>query len=782
VRAGWLLAVMAVGLIPWTGAAAGKQATKIALAAGGHTEYVIVIADHARVTHTHAAQELARFLGEITGADFPVMEEGQYRQSLTSPLSRGERGKPAIFVGLSAAARKAAPDATLRGLGHDGLVIRTVGDDLLLYGGEPRGTLYAVYTFLEDYLGCRWWTSTESTIPKRDTIILPALNDRQVPVLEYREPFFFDAFDGDWAVRNKANGASERLSAEQGGKITYQGFVHTLDQLAGPKEFFATHPEWFAMREGKRTSGYTQNCLTNEALKRHVAQRVLEWLRANPTVNIVSVSQNDNGDYCQCPQCTALDKKEGSHAGSLLHFVNYVARAVAKEFPNVAIDTLAYQYTRKPPKYVRPDPNVIVRLCSIECNFAQPLTHPSNKAFYNDLVGWNKICKRLYVWDYVTNFSHYLRPQPNVFVIGPNVKTFVAHGVKGLFEQGSYQSPGGDMAPLKAWVLAHMLWNPERDPNALIKEFLNGYYGAAGPYVGRYLDLLHRDVTGQNHYYGCFDDVQSSFPTYRTMKRAEALFRQAQAAVAGQPTLEKRLRMAHLALTYTWLHRVDLQVMAEAEGYAWCEGNDPANAGKAIALVCQENGITRVAESRPLDVTPYLTDYRKASKPAGYEQVKGLIDLQDYRFVLRQPVTHAVADPTASDGMTAVTPGKESEDCEVQTSIRFHPGNGIANRYRAFVVVKALLEPGATGTAFRIGLFHRAQDEDILVHDIKTEQVKSGEWQTWEYGVVDLRQFQRRGAHLWVAPQANPGVKSVAVDRFFLVPVDRPAAQSMESR
>jgi hypothetical protein len=66
----------------------------------------------------------------------------------------------------------------------------------------------------------------------------------------------------------------------------------------------------------------------------------------------------------------------------------------------VAIDTLAYEYTRQPPRHVQPRPNVIIRLCSIECDSAHPLPAPSNRKFADDIRGWSKICQRLYIWDY----------------------------------------------------------------------------------------------------------------------------------------------------------------------------------------------------------------------------------------------------------------------------------------------------------------------------------------------------------------------------------------------
>ena len=89
------------------------------------------------------------------------------------------------------------------------------------------------------------------------------------------------------------------------------------------------------------------------------------------------------------------------------------------------------------------------RLCSIECNFLRPLTDPSNAAFTTDIVNWNKISDRLYIWDYVVDFHAWLMPWPNYFVLAPNIRFFRDHGVKGIFEEGNYKSYGGDLEAMK---------------------------------------------------------------------------------------------------------------------------------------------------------------------------------------------------------------------------------------------------------------------------------------------------------------------------------------------
>ncbi|KPL24425.1 MAG: hypothetical protein AMJ75_03735 [Phycisphaerae bacterium SM1_79] len=519
------------------------QVDALTIAQDGEARAVIIIAPDSSEPEKHAAAELAEFLKQITGGKFEI-------------LHKDAPGQSRILVGLKAA-NLTAVDFYTDGLGSDGIIIRTLGKDLVLVGGEPRGTLYAVYTFLEDHVGCRWWSSKVSTIPKKPTLKVGELNIRHVPPLEYRESFWFDAFDGDWAVRNKSNGNSERLDAKRGGKHSYQGFVHTFFPLIPPAKYFKDHPEWFSEIDGKRKHERAQLCLTNEEVRKELVKNLKARLRSNPAATIASVSQNDWHGYCQCNKCAAIDKEEGSPSGSLLHFVNAVAADIEEEFPNVAISTLAYQYTRKPPKKVKPRHNVIVRLCSIECSFSKPLADERNQKFRDDIVGWSKVCNRLYIWDYTTNFRHYVMPHPNLRVLGPNVKFFVDHNVKGIFEQGAYQSYGSEMAELRAWVLAKLLWDPKLDGRKLVDEFIEGYYGSAGPHIKTYLNVTHDAVEASGEWLGCFSQHTAKFLSLDTLCKGWEHLKAAEEAVKDNPALHFRVQVAQLPVMYVFMMRWD---------------------------------------------------------------------------------------------------------------------------------------------------------------------------------------------------------------------------------
>jgi len=568
----------------------------LSLAKEGKANAVIVVSSDADQPVQHAASELAEILGQVTGAEFRVTHtaDGSETRLLVGP----------------GAAKLADPDFTTNGLGSDGMVLRTLGNDLILAGGDPRGTLYAVYSFLEDTVGCRWWSSDASTIPRKSNLEIGPINLRYVPPLEYREPFWTDAFDGDWAVRNKANGNSERLDAKRGGKLTYEGFVHTFYSLIPPKTYFEAHPEWFSEIDGRRTHDRAQLCLSNEKMRAELVKNLKRRLAQNPNAKIASVSQNDWHGNCQCARCAAINRLEQSPSGSLLRFVNAVAADIEKDFPNVAISTLAYQYTRKPPKITKPRPNVIVRLCSIECSFSKPLTDERNKVFADDIRGWSAICDRLYIWDYTTNFRHHILPHPNLRVLGPNIKFFIEHKVKGVFEQGAYTTKGAEMAELRAWVLAKLLWNPTLNSRELIDEFIDGYYGPAASSIRAYLDLMHDSVEQRGDYLGCFADIaasevkvsrttpnRSKFITLETLSKGMKHLKNAEAAVAHDPERRFRVQCAQLPVMYAFMMCwKPMQAEAKNKGAEWPMPKSIDEAYEQFLAIAKKKNITRLNE------------------------------------------------------------------------------------------------------------------------------------------------------------------------------------------
>jgi hypothetical protein len=737
------------------------DAGPLRLAGGGKTPYSIVVDPDATIAEKHAAAELAVFLKQVTGSDFPV--------KVTAQTPAG----PLLLVGPGRVASQVAPTLKLEGLKPDGIVIETVGENLLFAGDRPRGTLYAVYSFLEETVGCRWWSSKVSAIPRLPELTVPEQHVRYVPPLEYRETFWSDAFDGDWAARNKSNGNSERLEEKHGGKIRYgrQFFVHTFALLVPPGTYFKEHPEYFSEVNGRRLDGYAQVCVTNEEVKKLITAKVLAYLREDPTAQIISVSQNDCDNHCRCANCKKLEEAEGSPAGPLLHLVNYVAAEVGRQYPQVTIDTLAYQYTRQPPRHVKPLPNVIVRLCSIECDFAQPLTAPGNRKFADDIRGWSKICQRVYIWDYTTNFSHYIQPHPNLRVLGTNIRFFVEHGVRGIFEQGGYTSLGAEFAELKAWVLAKSLWNPRLDDQALVREFVNGYYGAAAAPLLQYIQLIHDEAEAKKTYLTCFSSTTAGFLNLAMLAKADKLLDQAEAAVKDDPAVLQRVRVARLPLRYVWAMRwYEFQDQAARDKLAWPGPADYGQNCRTFLEIAKSAGVAMISEGASLAAFERRTvglGRISSPPPPGCETLtrEQWIDLQDTTFNLAGEGTLATMekDELASDKTAARMPGRHLE-WAVQQSLMGKPLAAEAT-YDVYASIR-VEKTGNAGQAFSAGIYDAKNRASLGQLSLACAEIADGQYHAYKLGTTKLH----GDVYLWAAPPRNPdNVKFVWVDRFWLV-------------
>lgn len=543
-------------------------------------------------TESYAAKELAAYARKITGTEIPVFE-GAAKNSVDCGIA---------FIGKLPETEKYIVRNNLLKIEDEGFVIRSIPEGIVIAGAEPVGTLNGVYSFLEDVLGVRWYAPGAELVPVLDEISLEGIDASESPAFEYRESFFKEVFDADWGARNRMNGGSYRFRPEQGGsKIKYQGgFVHTFNSLVPPDEYFDGHPEYFAEINGVREKN-SQLCLANQDVLGIVKKKVLEHAEAAEGKKvIISVSQNDNFKQCGCPKCAAVNREEGSPAGSMLRFVNSVADAVADEYPNVAIDTLAYQYSEDAPKITKPRPNVIVRLCHIapSCDL-----HPLGKCFWNDkffanLKEWSKLTDRLYIWDYHTDFWNYLQPFPILNMIKKDIKTFHDNSVKGYFAQGSYQSPGGDLAELKAWVIAKLLWNPDRDAGALIDDFVNGFYGPAAPGVMEYLKVQHRHAAGRNVHGHLYSEA-SAYLNADVLSEMNAALKKAEAAAPAGGDYADRVRK--LRMNYMFTQLSDPELFHDGEG--------PANREQFDALFktfegeLSHFGVTRIHEMEPIEKT-----------------------------------------------------------------------------------------------------------------------------------------------------------------------------------
>jgi hypothetical protein len=523
------------------GRAAEPQGVDLAALKG----WDIVVSAQAIASEAYAAEELQQFVAEATGEKLPIRQEAQ-------------GGAHHIFVGESTAMRAANVGFDTAGMGEEDLRIVVRDANIAIAGGRPRGTLYGVYTFLEDHLGVRFLTPDATHVPSvGQSHVVGPLDFQYHPPLEFRWSYYGEINQNPvFAARMRCNTVPH--DPKLGGVTGRQLVSHTFVGQVPTSKYGEEHPEYFALRDGQRLSKvkndgrHTQLCVSNPDVRRIVTECVLADIAAHPERSNVSVSQNDNTRYCECEQCAALDAQADSHMGAHLSLVNAVADEVAKKHPGVSVGTLAYQYTRKPPKEPRPGANVQIQLCSIECSQVYPIDDASSKLnapFCEDLIGWGKICDDICIWTYNTKVHDYLLPCPNLRNIEPNIRLFVAHHAKGIFMQGPGNLVGGDFCGLRNYMTCRLLWNPTLSGDALMDEFLRLYYGQAAPPLRRFLDHLCDNARAKHCDKHCF-----AFPRHygidEAMGQAALDAIQEASALAENDTIRNRVELASI-----WAYR-----------------------------------------------------------------------------------------------------------------------------------------------------------------------------------------------------------------------------------
>ena len=309
-----------------------SHAADLVLVENGQSPYRIIIPSDPSGYEVQAASELQSYLKKIGGVKLPVFTD-------TATLSGKE-----ILIGHNGHLDLIRCRIKFDRLGKDGFYLLTKDQYLVIAGGSEKGCLYGVYSFLETYLGCRYYTPDCQKIPRLNRISVGGINDRQVPVFTYRELYFPSEQDSSYLMWHK-------LDRHSGGE--WGMWVHTFDDLVPPDKYFDSHPEYFSMINGKRVDD-GQLCLSNPGLLNLLIENLRGKMKKRPGAKYWSVSQNDNPEACECDQCRKMNEQYGGPSGTMIHFVNEVAR----QFPNKIISTLAYQYTRHAPKEIRPDKNV----------------------------------------------------------------------------------------------------------------------------------------------------------------------------------------------------------------------------------------------------------------------------------------------------------------------------------------------------------------------------------------------------------------------------------------
>jgi len=579
------------------------SADRITIVDNSKSDYEIVIGNKSDSLVIYAASELQDYISKISGCKIPV--------TVTGNLSEDSKH---ILIGMLAESDS---------IEQHKIFYRVNGDNIIIGAGSPKGVLYSVYTFLENELGCLWLSPEVEIVPESVTLRVDAGLD-----YEYIPDIWVRTVHSRLFYENPVFANKHKVTDEAFPGYVPGARVHTFHRFMPASAFYDEHPEYYALRDGKRLT--TQLCLTNPEVLDIVTDSVAAHFSRHPESGIVSVSQDDNTLHCQCENCAAIDEEEGSASGTMIRFVN----KIAERFPDKTISTLAYQYTRKPGK-TRPASNVLVTLCSIECDRSKPIEEGCVD-FADDLRGWKELSDNIRIWDYTTQFTNFLAPFPNIHTLAPNIRFFRDNNARWIFEQHS-NNPS-ELFELRSYLTARLLWDPDRNPEEIIDEFTEAYYGDAGKYIKEYIDIITAEIKKVPDFFlFLYGDPSQGFDSFlrpELLETYDMLFDKAEQAVQDQADILDRVQVARLSTHYAAL---------EASRKNLTEYYKLSSSPERLDLfedICKRAGITLMNEMG-YSVDEYIEAYKKTLQRSQLPNIANGKKVQS----LTLPKKYAAEDP-----------------------------------------------------------------------------------------------------------------------------------------
>lgn len=772
---------------------------------------VVIVTQDTSVSERNAARRLSYYLKQ--------MLDGKVTLSKTAK-------SPAIYVGKNPTTAKMLGLKDFSSLKYEEIIIKSVGKDLVILGEGSRGTLYAVYTYLEDFLGFRFWAWKEYDVPPAKNFKMSGINYRYNPIFTRRAMYHWPLIhlpaqwktgDAELAAIFRMNSGLTHTNAKYGGGDYSAGFTHTFHRILPQGKYFKTHPEYYSLINGKRHPR-AQLCLSNKEMRKVFIEEAKKYYIKEKGALAITVSHDDNGLFCECKPCKALLAREkGRMSGVEIDFVNEVAAALEKVYPGIMVETSAYGPTILPPLVTKPRKNVIIRYSDMNLNPAYPFGHPENREVTENFKAWAKVSHQMAVWHYTTNAKNSLVPMPVMDSYDANFKFFRDNKVTNVFIEDSGTSMGlAHLNQLRGYIASRMLWNPSLDYNKLLVDFTDGYYGKkAGPIVREYIKLFHspiytkipgREVLNRikkgyftEYYIGrsksyqtakknpnamvvppvvtYFDHALGYMPRETLIQCVKLLDKACE--VAENEKFKDRIRDARFAIRVNLLTDYDIAAAPKKYGFTAQQLKDMAKETFAEAkrlgnqrmglensgITVIENQISRIHELNKKTIPDFLKGVN--SKDLEFFNYK------DWSLMIPKRA-EIIDDPDSYDGKVYKmfnTPSSWALQCRnITTSVR--PG-----KYKIYLRFRMLPKKGVSdvkpGTFFNAAYYRRDRDKNNAVESHKdtmiranTQDFKDGKYH-WKYaGTHQIDTVS--SAYFFADPCNHPDVEAIIIDQLLL--------------
>lgn len=531
-------------------------------------DYSIVVGENPGEISKFAAKELQYYIEKATSKKLPIKKESEIGDKPFLILVG-----PSKFTG-DMKTDKASPDSfTIKTQGER---LFLIGDDLVNGGkfacrGEEipfayvtshKGTLFAVYTFLEKFVGVRWFWPGESgeTVPKLKSLPLPSIDIAQKPDFLIRDLWLEFSWKGDWAPIPENVVRSEyplwHMRNKLGKSISCY-FGHSWAAHI-TNDHFKEHPEYYPLINGQRrpeevfhSTGKlsfmnNQVCTSNP----DVQKLFLESIKARSKPDdpsIVSISPNDGVGFCECDKCRSQDAP-AQYAPEALryqvlplsnrtfkYFINPIAKELKASHPNLRLGIMAYTYLTEPPTNIdKLEDNIVIGFCQISGFYNDPEAKRKSREFID---GWKKLAASMSCREYYGDFHWQQLPHPQTRTIAEDIAYLKASGFIGLSSEDSLDFSTNH---LNYYVAAKLLWDSSLKLDDILDDYYRNAYGDAAPKAREYLELMERTFNSRYPAESAWN-VATLFPIWTpdVIEKGYALLLQAEKATDDRRVKDK---------------------------------------------------------------------------------------------------------------------------------------------------------------------------------------------------------------------------------------------------
>ena len=269
----------------------------------------------------------------------------------------------------------------------------------------------------------------------------------------------------------------------------------------GKLSYFEAHPEWYGLRDGKRSDNIKGNeggnygdnyCTSNTDATKELAKNFVSglidgrWSHAD----IVNFWMLDGGKWCECDNC----KLQGTYTDRLLAVCDLVLKEMDQALQdgrlqrNVELSTLAYLETLTPPTRPLSDDFIYknfsitffpMERCYVH-SFADPACTEVNQILLENYQGWTMGQGRFYkgsmfIGEYYNVSSIQSLPVLFPYIMAVDVPWFYRSGARHFHYMHTPTRLWGTWT-LNQYLLAQLLWDIEINVDALLNDYFHRYY------------------------------------------------------------------------------------------------------------------------------------------------------------------------------------------------------------------------------------------------------------------------------------------------------------------